>query len=112
MLSRKNADIAAKRQTLLGNRPAVSYTHLDVYKRQGPTGYEVKDHKWVTNEKATMIYDLFDTYIKTGSRQAAREMLARKYDYDCEPSTVSHFLSQKCYTGEYKGCLLYTSRCV
>lgn len=69
----------------------------------GPTGYEVKDHKWVTNEKATMIYDLFDTYIKTGSRQAARGMLARKYDYDCEPSTVSHFLSQKCYTGEYKG---------
>ncbi|WP_279194136.1 recombinase family protein [Holdemania massiliensis] len=69
----------------------------------GPTGYEVKDHKWVTNEKAVMIYDLFDTYIKTGSRQATREMLESKYNYSCHPATVSHFLSQKCYTGEYKG---------
>ena len=69
----------------------------------GPTGYEVKDHKWVTNEKAVMIYDLFDTYIKTGSRHAVREMLEKKYNYSCHPATISHFLKQKCYTGEYKG---------
>lgn len=69
----------------------------------GPTGYEVKDHKWVTNEKAPMIYEMFEIYIKTGSRHAVREMLEKKYNYSCHPATVSHFLRQKCYTGEYKG---------
>ncbi|MFV0552241.1 MAG: recombinase family protein [Anaerorhabdus sp.] len=69
----------------------------------GPLGYKVQDKKWVLSDDAPMIYDMFDTYIKTGSRQAVRTLVSTKYNKDMCPATVSHYLRREAYTGLYKG---------
>ena len=66
--------------------PAVSYTHLDVYKRQGNAEYEKKSVE--NRTQISLVNDL-------------RKYL-RGNEYEVLPSNV----------GLQDACLLYTSRCV
>lgn len=80
----------------------------------GPTGYKLDENKrWVLSDDAPRIYDMFDTYVKTGSRNEVRKMLLAKYNMDMEPTVISHYLSKAItYTGFYKGIHDYYPRII
>ena len=80
----------------------------------GPTGYKLDENKrWILSDDAPRIFDMFDTYVKTGSRNEVRKMLLDKYNMDMEPTVISHYLSNaRKYTGTYKGIKDYYPRII
>ncbi len=80
----------------------------------GPTGYKLNEKKqWILSEDAPRIFDMFDVYVKTGSRNEVRKMLLEKYNIDMEPTVISHYLSKaRIYTGLYKGIQDYYPRII
>ena len=83
----------SKRQTLPGNKP-VSYTHLDVYKRQGVhakladcEGYEFTDDSWIIclnyilNTQKTTIRDnwIYGDNLSVGAISPAAQMLKTSF---------------------------------
>ena len=88
--------------------PPVSYTHLDVYKRQGLT--ELIVTKDMTERKTKMI-ELGDAFIAfpggTGTLEEIAEVMSKVSLGQLDAPCILYDLN-----GYYDSCLLYTSRCV
>ena len=74
----------------------VSYTHLDVYKRQALEGYEELKLESITSETTAAEWE--------EKAKTAAQIVA---DTEAEASVSGEIIN-----GQGKVCLLYTSRCV
>ena len=88
----------------------VSYTHLDVYKRQGLSGEAMKNCvKFVTN--------LYNAYVGLDCGMLEINPLFKTSDekiiaVDCKMNIDDNALIRKPDVAALRDCLLYTSRCV
>ena len=97
-----------RKRILKGKAGTVSYTHLDVYKRQEHTLKEVDVILWLVEPT---------TFIGAGERHIAEQLNQVKTPVILVINKIDTLKDQKeiaTYIQAYKDvcCLLYTSRCV
>lgn len=67
-----------------------------------PTGYKIENKKYVPDENAEMIKDMFDHFVAHASIAKTRRYLAEEYGFEKVSSTIRKKLKNRIYIGEYR----------
>lgn len=76
--------------------------NCEVISGTAPTGYKIVDKKYVPNEQAEMIVDMFNYFIKSANISETQRYLKDKYGFDRTYSTIRKKLKETKYIGQFR----------